>query len=310
MIIPAVGIPLSRETGVADGMIRRRMFERKTTGSVVCPGCGNLVGVNDDECFACGRKNPGLWGFAPLLRELSQRLDLGDLILIPTVLVYLATLAIDPSSITFEGFGFLGPGAESLRRFGASGILPVVYDGRWWTVLSATWLHGGLLHIGFNMMWVRQLAPAMARLYGPGRSLIIYTAGGVVGFLLSSLHYFLPTVLNRVLGMGAFTVGASASLFGLFGAFIYYSRRFGAEQLGRTVWGWVLFIGVFGLVMPGVDNWAHLGGFLGGWGAAHLLRPDRPERLDHLVAGLLCLVAALAAIIASLLVPLQPWPIG
>ena len=59
--------------------------------------------------------------------------------------------------------------------------------GRWWTVLSASWLHGGVLHILFNMLWVRQLGPATAEIYGPGRMVIIYTVAGAVGFTLSSV---------------------------------------------------------------------------------------------------------------------------
>jgi len=51
------------------------MFGRQTTGSVVCTSCGRLVGVNDETCYNCGRRNPGLWGFGPLLRRLGN--DLG-----------------------------------------------------------------------------------------------------------------------------------------------------------------------------------------------------------------------------------------
>ena len=54
-------------------------------------------------------------------------------------------------------------------------------------MLSAGWLHGSALHILFNMMWVRQLGPATADIYGAGRMVIIYTVAGVAGFLLSSI---------------------------------------------------------------------------------------------------------------------------
>ena len=47
------------------------VFQRRTTGSVVCPSCGSLVGVRDDKCYTCGRSNPGLWGFGPVLRQLG-----------------------------------------------------------------------------------------------------------------------------------------------------------------------------------------------------------------------------------------------
>ena len=69
----------------------------------------------------------------------------------------------------------LAPSPEMLFRFGASGAIPVFRFDRWWTIFSAGWLHGGLLHIFFNVMWVRQLAPETAELYGPGRTVIIYT---------------------------------------------------------------------------------------------------------------------------------------
>ena len=58
--------------------------------------------------------------------------------------------------------------------------------GRWWTVLSAGWLHAGVLHILFNMMMLRQLGPPTADIYGAGRMVIIYTVGGVVGFICST----------------------------------------------------------------------------------------------------------------------------
>ena len=49
----------------------RLMFKRQKTGSVVCASCGSLVGVNDEQCYNCGRRNPGLWGYGPLLRRLG-----------------------------------------------------------------------------------------------------------------------------------------------------------------------------------------------------------------------------------------------
>ena len=52
------------------------MFKRQTTGSVVCASCGSLVGVNDDTCYQCGRRNPGLWGFGPMLRAFGNDLGL------------------------------------------------------------------------------------------------------------------------------------------------------------------------------------------------------------------------------------------
>ena len=110
--------------------------------------------------------------------------------------------------------------------FGASGAVPVFGYGRWWTVLSAGWLHGSALHILFNMMWVRQLGPATADIYGAGRMVIIYTIAGVVGFLLSSVAGLLISERCRFRSCGArdSTLGASAPIFGLLGALVYYGR--------------------------------------------------------------------------------------
>ena len=56
------------------------MFKRQRTGSLVCASCGSLVGVNDDKCYNCGRRNPGLWGFGPMLRAFGN--DLGFVALV------------------------------------------------------------------------------------------------------------------------------------------------------------------------------------------------------------------------------------
>ena len=68
------------------------MLGRQTSGSVVCPSCGSLVGVNDERCYSCGRANPSLWGFAPLLRQLGSDLGFVPLVIGVSAVVYLLTL--------------------------------------------------------------------------------------------------------------------------------------------------------------------------------------------------------------------------
>ena len=71
------------------------MFQRKTEGSVVCPSCGSLVGVNDDKCYSCGRANPGMWGFAPVTRALGRHMGFVPLVIGVSIFVYgLALLAL------------------------------------------------------------------------------------------------------------------------------------------------------------------------------------------------------------------------
>src|SRR5712691_2170831 len=183
----------------------------KRTGSVLCPSCGTLVGVNDAQCLTCGRRNPGLWGFTAVLRDLGDDMGFVTLALWACGALYLASLAADVSGIRMQGiFSMLSPSIQSLFLFGASGAVPVFRFGRWWTVLSAAWLHGGALHIVFNMMWVRDLAPAIANLYGPARTVIIYTVASATGFLASSLAGRFLTFMPWFLRGASLTIGASA----------------------------------------------------------------------------------------------------
>jgi rhomboid protease GluP len=276
------------------------MYWIRKTGSVVCPSCGKLVGVQDQECLNCGRRNPGLWGFAPLLRKLGADLGFVSIVTWGCVALYAATLLFDPRRIGMNGMDILSPGTRSLLVFGASGAIPVFGYGRWWTVLSAGWLHGNLLHIIFNMMWVRQLAPATAELYGASRAVIIYTIASISGFLLSSSagFFFAGTPLLRGAG---FTLGASAPIFGLLGALVVYGRRGGSSPISSQAMTYAIILFVFGFIMPNVDNYAHLGGFLGGYGAAHLLNPMRPERISHSIAALSCIALTALSILVSFL---------
>lgn len=277
------------------------MLKRQTTGSVLCTSCGVLVGVKDDRCYNCGRVNPGLWGFAPLLRSLGRDMGFVPFVIGTCVLVYILELIASGGAINTRGaLSFLSPSLEASFLFGASGSVPVFQLGRWWTPLSAGWLHGGVLHILFNMMALRQLAPATAELYGPGRMVIVYTAGSVFGFFLSSFAgEYLPNIL--FLRGSPFTVGASAGIAGLIGAILYYGQRSGSSMTRTFATNYVLMLVVMGFFMQGVDNYAHLGGFAGGYVASRVLDPLKPERIDHIAIALACLAASMLAIIASVL---------
>jgi rhomboid protease GluP len=195
-------------------------------------------------------------------------------------------------------FNILSPGTRALVLFGASGEIPVFVLGSWWTVLSATWLHGGLLHILFNMMWVRDIGPSTADVIGPARTVIIYVISGVCGFLLSSAAgAYLPPI--PLLRGASLTVGASASIFGLLGALVHYGRKSGSSLIHTQEKQWALNMFVYGLVMPGIDNFAHAGGFVGGYAMSALFNPLTKERGDHLLIAALCLLATFLAIVAS-----------
>jgi rhomboid protease GluP len=108
---------------------------------------------------------------------------------------------------------------------------------------------------------------------------------------------------DRLRGAG-FTVGASAPICGLIGALLWYGRRAGSSQMSQQVMQIAFSILVFGFVMRGIDNWAHLGGLAGGWITARILDPLLPERGDHVVIALVCLALSAASVVASLVVGL------
>jgi rhomboid protease GluP len=259
------------------------------------------VGVRDEKCYTCGRVNPGLWGFAPLLRKLGTDLGFVPLVIGGSAVLYVLTLLASGSQIQIVGGGLsiLAPSNRALRMFGESGAIPVFIDGYWWTLLSASWLHGHFIHILFNMMWVRDLGPTMVDLVGAPRTIIIYVLSGAVGFLFSaaSAWFGLPIPF---LGGAAFTVGASASIFGLLGALVHYGRKSGSSLIHGQALNYAILLFVMGLIMPGIDNTAHAGGFIGGYATSALFKPLTREKGDHMLIAVICLVATVISIVLTL----------
>ena len=238
-----------------------------------------------------------MWGLTSVFRRLGRDMGFMQVVIGGSVFLYLAMLAVDPTGVRMGSLFDLGaPSQEAILRFGASGAGPVFGYGRWWTVLSAGWLHASLIHIGFNVYWIRFLAPTAAELYGAARMVILYTISSIVGFTASS-------VTQLYLPLGLVTVGASAPILGLLGAMVYYGRRTGSSSVSRMAWSYALFMIIFGFLMSRVDNAAHLGGFAGGYLGGMLLDPRKPERGNHLVLAFVCLALTVASIVASLVIP-------
>jgi rhomboid protease GluP len=236
------------------------------------------------------------------LNRLGRDLGFTQFVVGACITLYALMLAMDPQNISTGGFlSFLSPSLRSLFLFGASGAQPVFVYGRWWTFVTAGWLHAGVLHIFFNIMWIRQLAPATSEMYGASRMVIIYTIAGITGFAASTL----AAVFIPFLGGAGFTVGASAPIFGLLGALIYYGKRSGSSMVSSQAKSWAVTMFIFGFIMPGVDNWAHLGGLAGGYLTSRLLDPLQPERLDHLIVALVCLGVTGIAIVFSIVTGLR-----
>lgn len=129
--------------------------------------------------------------------------------------------------------------------------------GQLWRFFTPMLLHGSILHIGFNMYALYIIGIGVERRFGHGRFLLLYIlsgfAGSVFSFLLSSVD----------------SIGASGAIFGLIGAegiFLYHNRKLLGNQVKRAINN-VIFIVILNLLLglsPGIDNWAHVGGLMGG----------------------------------------------
>ena len=199
--------------------------------------------------------------------------------------MYLLSLIMNPrlSTLSFNPLYLLSPDNKSLFLLGATGAVPVFRIGRWWTLVAANYLHGGILHIAFNMIALWQLAPLVVMEYGNYRMFVIYSMSGVIGYLVSCLA-----------GV-SFTIGASASVCGLMGAALYFGRSSGGVY-GRAVYsqiiGWAVALFVFGFIVPGINNWGHGGGIVAGVVLGYLLgyRGLRPERQGHRILAAACML--------------------
>jgi len=177
------------------------------------------------------------------------------------IALYVASLVLQPGAIfDMRGlFDLLSPGENALYQLGMTGGY-AWQQGWWWTVLTAIYLHGSILHIFFNVMWIRNLGPQVSDVYGPARAFVLFSVSGAAGFLVSNSLTLSPSI------------GASGSIFGLLAALIVYGRKRGGTAMTMQLWQWAAIMFAMGFFMSGVNNWAHAGGFAGGWVTAEAMR--------------------------------------
>ncbi len=236
--------------------------ERK---SILCPNCRKLISSDEPICPYCGLKHPGLHNTAGFIRNLFLTLDPVKTIIYANVSFYLFALLLSPGEIFSDrgsAFEFLSPSNKSLFLLGATGTIPIFQFQHYWSLISASFLHGSILHIFFNMMALAQLGPFILQEFGLYRFLNIYILSGIAGYIVS-LIFGVP-----------FTIGASASICGLIGAIIYYGKSRGGyygQGIYKQALGWVAGLIIFGILISGINNWAHGGGLLSGIGLAFLM---------------------------------------
>jgi rhomboid protease GluP len=214
-----------------------------TNKDKVCPYCNERVGERAIE-----RRDP-----TPLLGGLIPNAGFTTfIILFINFGIYVASSIM---SMRSGNGNFINLDGETLFELGAK-YNAALAAGQWWRLVTAGFLHGGILHIFFNSYALLDIGSQVEEAFGVSRMLVIYFVSTVLGFYASAMW------------SASLSVGASAALFGLIGAMLALTirehRRFGAYR-GYYV-RWAIY-GVVYAILPGlhIDNAAHFGGFVAGF---------------------------------------------
>lgn len=234
----------------------------------------------------CGRWLPALLGLRGRLDAIFPRDSMWAKYLAMTIVILYLGMTVVAQRQGLTGSGLLGKFSAlpyTAIQFGAllpkSVIDPAQYHdftkpfslhGEWWRLITAGFLHFGIMHILFNTIACLQAGMFIERTYGPARMWIAFLVSVVAG----SLACFIGSPEARV-------AGASAGLCGLIGAMIAYGYKRGGTH-GETVRNfaiqWAVYILIFGIVVPGISNSAHIGGGLGGFAVAWFFDPHQLDR--------------------------------
>jgi rhomboid protease GluP len=245
----------------------------------LCPACGTLVGSTATRCHQCGASMT--FSLAAASKTLSRLMPTSSpvtygiltmcCVLYGMSLLWTARVSgLQPPPNGISGIFNLGAiNGTVLLRLGASTPLFAGGIGDFsqpWRLITAVFLHGSLTHIAFNMWVLMDIGPLIEELYGSARYLFIYVVTGVGGYVLSG-------------ALGHVSVGASGALLGMIGVLLSLTigrRNPMLEELRGQLIRWLIYIAVLGLMVTGVDNMAHLGGFLCGFALGKLMSEREP----------------------------------
>jgi rhomboid protease GluP len=216
-------------------------------GKKICQWCVQHEAAQRGEL---GEDAPQPVMAAPWVRRESS-ITLTQVLLGANVMVFIAMVLASGPSLDFSG--------EVMVRFGAN-FGPFTLSGQWWRLLTYMFLHGGLMHIAFNMWCLWDLGALCESLYGRWTFAAIYLITGIAGGL-ASVGW----------NPGTLSVGASGAIFGLAGALIasFYLGEFSVPKaaIQGTLRSLLFFVGfnvLFGSMVSGIDNACHAGGLVSG----------------------------------------------
>jgi len=231
-----------------------------------------------------------------LIRNIWEPTELVRFLVTVNIVLYITSLFIAPEAVNYDlnPMVFLSPGTGVLFKLGASGTLPVFVEDRWWTLITANYLHGSLLHLLFNVSALHAVGKINIEIYPPSRFFLIYFLGGLFSMAISSLAGI------------PLTLGASGAVCALIGSMSYDEWRASKGNLKMRIASvgiWVALIAITGLALPNVNNWAHAVGFVSGFLLGFLFWSQTPQRESKTfrVVATSCMLLTIGALIYGLL---------
>ena len=260
----------------------------------VCPYCRELNGATETRCYRCGRRLPGPVsdGLSRVVRDLLGVEAPFTRLLLLLELVVFGLLLLAGGGRFPLGFGTGKPfHVSTLLRFGAMGLGTEAAEP--WRLLSAVFVHMSILHVGMNLWMFTDLGGRLERELGGARAALIFLLAGVLGFVASELWYAPLSIL---------TAGASGGVFGQIGAEVGILRARRDPEWRRSLVRNLLYAFLLAFALPGVNNAAHIGGFVVGVALGFAFERTRRyaglEQAFRVLAGVL-VVAAVAAVALS-----------
>lgn len=224
-------------------------------------------------------------GLAGIIRPVSGY-RITPVLLLINVLIYLVMVG--------SGVNWLMPDPELMIQWGAN-YKPLTLNGGWWRLLTAGFLHFGIIHLAMNMFALVQIGQTIERFIGSWRFLVAYLIALISGNILS-------LAWNDI----SISAGASGAVFGMFGVFLaLLTTKLIARSVRRSLLMSIISVIGFNLVFgmqAGIDNAGHIGGLIGGLLAGYAMVPalrkhDKSLRGYGLIALLGIAVISLAIIV-------------
>jgi len=237
----------------------------------MCPHCRAFVDADASVCEYCdGKIGPPSWKRSDPGTALGGFIQQSHfttfIILFINLALFLATMVltskIQGGSISLFG----GIDGQALVLFGAKDTFRILARGEWWRLVTAGFLHGGALHLMMNSWVLFDLGATVEEFFGTSRFLVIYFVSSIAGFVASM--FWTPAI----------SIGASAAACGLIGAMMAYGRRSGSSFIWKAYMRWAIMILALGLLVPMIDNAAHIGGFIGGFAIGYFAGPPQYGR--------------------------------